>query len=116
MSAIDCDVYDRRRTWPRKQHILQGDPNVIYGPVCPAHVWRGDPNNFVRSGWGYEVYTRIDGIVGSFIPRVFRTESAAARHRRETIRLSRACQAGCGIIHACASDAELLATIRRVWG
>jgi hypothetical protein len=91
---------------------IQCDPNVIFGPVVPARGWP-------RSGWGFEVYTRIDGKVGSFIPRVHRSRNAAIRARRKTIKLDRwyneTCNAGRSAIHDCASDAQLLATIRRVW-
>ena len=93
---------------------VQSDPNVIVGPVIPAHGWEG------RNGWGFEVYTRMDGVVGSYIPRVHRSKSAAVRARRELIKLDRAynetCNAGRCTIHDCASDAELLATIQKVWG
>src|SRR5262249_18812957 len=92
---------------------VQSDPNVIVGPVIPAHGWEG------RNGWGYEVYTRMDGIVGSFIPRVHRSARAAARARRETIQLDRAYIAARSLgtaVHDCPTDKELLATIQRVWG
>ena len=98
---------------------VQSDPNVIFGPVIQAHVWKGRPDN-VRNGWGYQVYTRMDGIVSSFIPRVHRTATAAARARRELIQLDRVYNetynAGRCTIHDCPSDKTLLATIQKVWG
>jgi hypothetical protein len=83
--------------------------------VGEAHVWKGTPDNFVRSGWGYEIYSRIDGIVDSIITRMARTERTAARWRREMIDYYRSAYTD-HTIYVCDSDAELLATIRRVWG
>jgi len=41
---------------------VQFDPNSIIGPVIPAQGWK------VRNGWGFEIYTRLNGVVGSHIP------------------------------------------------
>jgi hypothetical protein len=105
--------------WPRRERRSidpKCDPNVIIGPVCPAHVWKGSPDNLVRNGWSFEIYTRIDGIVDSYFPRVARTERTSARWRRELIKAHLAIYPDCSTFHVCASDAELLTTIRRVWG
>jgi hypothetical protein len=98
---------------------VQCNPNVIYGPVIPAHRWKGRPDNVVRNGWSFEVYTRLDGIVSSFVPRVHRSARAAARARRELINLSRSDAVAHRIdptVHDCRSDEALLATIQRLWG
>src|SRR6266567_7075560 len=105
MSVIDYGIREPRAA--RKQHVCECDPNVIIGPVCSADVWRGSRDNPVRSGWGFEIYTRIDGIVGSFIPRVAWSERTAARWRREIIEDCLAAGAGRvdrATVHDCASD------------
>lgn len=86
---------------------VQFDPNSIIGPVIPAQGWK------VRNGWGFEIYTRLKGVVGSHIPHVHRSKSAAVRARRELIKLSRAYNAAHGInssLHDCRTDNALLAT------
>jgi hypothetical protein len=82
---------------------VQCDPNSIIGPVIQAHGWK------VRNGWGFEIYTRLNG----------RSMSAAVRARRELIKLDRAYIAAHGMgnaVHDCGTDKELLATIQKLWG
>jgi hypothetical protein len=79
----------------------------------PAIGWKRE------NGWGFEIYTRLNGVVGSYIPHVHRSARAAARARRELIKLSRAYSAARGIgstLHDCRTENELLATIQKVWG
>ena len=81
------------------------DRNIIIGPVCPAHIWKGRPDNFVKQGFSFEIYTRIDGKVGSHMARFCRTEKAAARCRRTAFKFDQA-HGNPATVHVCTVTAS----------